>query len=158
MNQEIKTLSVYDMTKAERGQFVNNIIESLESGEISTLKLHKQVKCLEDLVKQITANELYKGSVLAEAAHYGKSFDHLGAKWQVKEAGTKYDYSQCNDPELYQMQQQLDELTEKVKSRQKFLQLAPPEGIEVLDDQSGEVYRLYPPSKSSTTTVTITLP
>lgn len=156
-NKEI-ILSVYEMTKSERGEFVTRLVEKLESGEMSPLKVHKQVKCMEDLIKQITANENYRNYLLAEAAHYPKSFELHGAKFQVKEAGTKYDYSQCNDYVLTELQQQLDELTEKVKNRQKFLQLAPPEGIEVLEDQSGEVYRIYPPSKSSTTTVTITLP
>lgn len=146
------------MTKAERGEFVTRLVEKLESGEAEPLKVHKQVKCMEDLIKQITANEDYRKYLLNEAAKYGKSFDLHNAKFQVKEAGTKYDYSQCNDYVLVELQQKLDELTEKVKNRQKFLQLAPTEGIEVLEDQSGEVYRIYPPSKSSTTIVTITLP
>ena len=156
-NNEI-ILSVYEMTKAERGEFVTRLVEKLESGGMSPLKVHKQVKCMEDLIKQITANDTYKQYLLDEAAKYGKSFELHGAKFQVKEAGTKYDYSQCNDYVLTELQQQLNELTEKVNNRQKFLQLAPPEGIEVLEDQSGEVYRIYPPSKTSTTTVTITLP
>ena len=156
-NNEI-ILSVYEMTKAERGEFVTRLVEKLESGEAEPLKVHKQVKCMEDLIKQITDNKDYRKYLLDESAKYGKSFELHNAKFQVKEAGTKYDYSQCNDPELSILQQQLDELTEKVKNRQKFLQLAPQEGIEVLDQSSGEVYRIYPPAKQSTTTVTITLP
>ena len=156
-NKEI-ILSVYEMTKTERGEFVTRLVEKLESGEVEPLKAHKQVKCMEDLIKQITANDTYKQYLIDEAGKYGKSFQLHGAEYQVKEAGTKYDYSQCNDPELATMQQQLDELTEVVKNRQKFLQLAPPEGIEVLEDKTGEVYRIYPPAKSSTTTVTIKLP
>jgi hypothetical protein len=156
MNNEIQ-LSLYEMTKTERGEFVTRLVEKLDTGEADPLQVHKQVKCMEDLIKQITANENYRKHLLDEAGKYGKSFELNGAKYQVKEAGTKYDYSQCNDPELYAMQQQLDELTEKVKNRQKFLQLAPLEGIEVLEDQTGEVYRIYPPSKSSTSTLSITL-
>lgn len=157
MGNELQ-ISLYDLTKTERGEFVTRLVEKLESGAADPLQIHKQVKSMEDLIKQITSNEKYQSYVLATAQHYGKSFELNGAKYQVKEAGTKYDYSQCNDPELYAMQKQLDELTEKIKNRQKFLQLAPPEGIEVLEDQTGEVYRIYPPSKTSTTTVSITLP
>jgi len=157
MTNEVQ-LSLYDMTKAERSEFVTRLVEKMESGKSHPLQVHKQVKCMEDLIKQITSNDEYKSYVLATAEHYGKSFEFNDAKYQIKETGVKYDYSQCNDPELFNMQKQLDELTEKVKNRQKFLQLAPSEGIEVLEDQTGEVYRIYPPSKSSTTIVTITLP
>ena len=157
MNNELQ-ISLYDLTKTERREFVTRLVEKLDVGEANPLQVHKQVKCMEDLIKQITANEDYRKHLLDEAGKYGKSFELHGAKYQVKEAGTKYDYSQCNDPELWAMQHELDKLTEKVKNRQKFLQLAPSEGIEVLEDQTGEVYRIYPPSKISTTTVSITLP
>jgi hypothetical protein len=156
MNNEIQ-LSLYEMTKTERGEFVTRLVEKLDAGEADPLQVHKQVKSMEDLIKQITANEDYRKHLLDEAGKYGKSFELNGAKYQVKEAGTKYDYSQCNDPELYAMQQQLDELTEKVKNRQKILQLAPPTGTEMLNFKTGEAYFIYPPSKSSTTVISITL-
>ena len=80
-----------------------------------------------------------------------------GAKYQVKEAGTKYDYSQCNDPFYDELQAAAISADEKLKARAIFLQSLPTSGMIITDPLTGETYTAYPPSKSSTTTVSITL-
>jgi hypothetical protein len=114
MNNEIQ-ISLYDLTKTERGEFVTRLVDKLDAGEADPLQVHKQVKCMEDLIKQITANEDYRKHLLEEAGKYGKSFELNGAKYQVKEAGTKYDYSQCNHPDLVILEQQLARTQDAIK-------------------------------------------
>jgi hypothetical protein len=48
-------------------------------------------------------------------------------------------------------------INEKLKERQKFLQSMPSDGLGVFIEETGEVFTLYPPSKSSTTSVAVTL-
>ena len=156
MNNKIQ-ISLYDLTKTECGEFVTRLVEKLDAGGLHPLQVHKQVKCMEDLIKQITKNKDYRKHILDEASKYGKSFELNGAKYQVKEAGTEYDYSQCNDPFYDELQAAAISAAEKLKARAIFLQSLPTSGMIITDPLTGETYTAYPPSKSSTTTVSITL-
>lgn len=150
-------MEILRLTKADRESWVSSIVSEIDNGEINPLSIHAQVKCLEDMLKELTSHPAYKSAVLDEAGKYGKSFELYNAKFSIREVGVKYDYSQCGDIILNELTEQLDALSEKVKARQKFLQLVPAEGIDIVSDQTGEVSKIYPPSKSSTTSITVTL-
>lgn len=145
------------LTKQERTTWVQSIIDQINEGIVSPLSIHTQVKCLEDMLKELTCNETYKASCLDEAAKHGKAFELYNAKFSVREVGVKYDYSQCGDNvlnELVAKQQQIDEL---VKARQKMLQTVSEKGMVITDEESGETFTVYPPAKSSSTSVAVTL-
>lgn len=151
------SLAMFQTTKQDRLAFCNQVIEAIESGETDALKIHLQVKSAEDLIKQLTANETYKKYLLDEASKYGKSFEFMNAKIETKEVGVKYDYSQTNDSVLFEMETRQIELSEKLKQRQKFLQTVHPAGLIVTDIDSGETFKVFPPSKTSTTSIAVTL-
>ena len=151
----VGVLSLLDTTKEQRESFVRSIVSALEEGIADPLKVHLQVKNTEDLIKQITSDEKYREFLLSEAQKHGKSFEAYNAKFQVKETGTRYDYSVCNDPELSELQEIADKANEAVKARQKFLQNAPASGTQIL--AGDELVTVYPPIKLSTTSVTVTL-
>lgn len=151
----IGVLSLLETTKEQRESFVRSIVSALDEGQVDPLKIHLQVKNTEDLIKQITADEKYREFLLNEAQKYGKSFEQYNAKFQVKETGTRYDYSGCNDAELRELEMQAQHWQDKLKERQKFLQNIPASGLEVL--QGDELVTVYPPVKTSTTSVTVTL-
>jgi hypothetical protein len=151
----IGVLSLLETTKEQRESFVRSIVSALDEGQVDPLKIHLQVKNTEDLIKQITADEKYREFLLNEAQKYGKSFEQYNAKFQVKETGTRYDYSGCNDAELRELEMQAQHWQDKLKERQKFLQNLPASGLEVL--QGDELVTVYPPVKTSTTSVTVTL-
>lgn len=160
MNQELQStnlLSLFDTTKAERQAFVNDVLTNLDGGIIDPLKVHLQVKAMESIIEGLTKSDTYKSFVLDAAQKYGsKSFEFGNASIQIKEAGTKYDYSQCGDPVYDRLEKEAQEANEKLKARQKFLQTI--NGfITVLDEETGQVLCLYPPSKTSSTTVSVTL-
>lgn len=151
----VGVLSLLETTKEQRESFVRSIVSALEEGTADPLKVHLQVKNTEDLVKQLTSDENYRELLLSEAQKHGKSFEAHNAKFQVKEVGTKYDYSVCGDPVLQELELAAAKATEALKERQKFLQYVPAKGAEVL--VGDELFTIYPPVKSSTTSVSVTL-
>ena len=151
----VGVLSLLETTKEQRESFVRSIVSALDEGTADPLKVHLQVKNTEDLIKQITSDEKYREFLLNEASKYGKSFEQYNAKFQVKETGTRYDYSVCGDSEIQALQEEADKLAEKIKARQKFLQSVPASGLELL--RGDELITIYPPIKTSTTSVTVTL-
>ena len=150
----VTDLSLFETTKAERQDFAQSVVNGLKEGLSDPLKVHLQVKCMEDLIKQITSHPDYKDLTLDEAAKYGKSFEHYNAKFEIKEMGGKYDYSNCGDPIYNRLAEELAELEKKVKDRQAFLKAVQP-GTELLIED--EVIVLYPPVKTSTTSITVNL-
>ena len=155
MNQELQTLSLFDLNKEQRSELVQTTIERIANGELSPLKAHLQVKAMEDIIDQITKDKTYKDMLLDESAKYGKSFEFGNGKFSTKETGVRYMYDQCNDPVLAELYAANDELLEKIKLRQKFLQTVPAEGMDIR--VGDELVTVYPPAKSSTTSVTVTL-
>ncbi len=152
---KITDLSLFETTKAERQDFAQSVIKGIKDGLSDPLKVHYQVKCMEDIIKNITNDAEYKSMTLDEAAKYGKTFDHYNAKFEVKEMGVKYDYSVCNDPVYNKLKAQLTVLEDEVKAREKYLKAIPTTGVETLLED--EVITLYPPNKTSTTTITVNL-
>jgi hypothetical protein len=147
-------LSLFETTKAERQDYAQSVVNGLKDGLSDPLKVHLQVKCMEDLIKQITSHPEYKDLTLDEAAKYGKSFEMHNAKFEVKEMGVKYDYSACGDPVYNELSQKMAELEKELKDRQAFLKAIKP-GTEILVED--EVVVLYPPVKTSTTSITVNL-
>ena len=47
--------------------------------------------------------------------------------------------------------------TDKVKEREQWLKTIPDGGIDIVDDSSGELVKVYKPIKSSTTTYKVSL-
>lgn len=148
-------LSLFETSKTERLSFAQSVINSAKEGLINPLKLHLQVKCLEDLIKQITSNPDYKELTIDEAYKYGKTFEQHNAKFEIKEMGVKYDFTNCGDPIMTDLLEQQATLDAQIKERQKFLKSVPAEGLQTLIED--EVVTLYPPVKTSTTTISVNL-
>lgn len=151
--QPTSILSLFETTKSQRASFINQVIETLQEGQIDPLKLHLQVKCTEQLLSELKDRPEYKEAVLLEAAKHGKKFEHYNAEFQVKEAGTKYDYSNCGDEELAALRDKLDEIQSKIKEREGMLKSFPSTGL--ADPNNGNM--LYPPTKTSTTILQVSL-
>ena len=148
-------LSLFETSKTERQEFAQAVINNAKEGHLNPLKLHLQVKCLEDLIKQITSHPSYRELTLDEAYKYGKSFEHYNAKFEIKEMGVKYDYSVCNDPVYNNLKSKLALLEDEIKAREKYLKAIPSQGVETLLED--EVVTLYPPNKTSTTSISVNL-
>ena len=170
-NTELTTtniLSLFETNKAQRLTFCENLIRKLEEGEANPLQIQAQIKCMEDIINTLTNTDKaknknldvaikYKAMLMMAAEKYSKSFQLYNATYSIKEVGTKYDYSNCNDAELLELMAQSEALKEKIKTKQDFLQKVPFSGMAIINEETGETYKVYPPSKTSTTAVAVSL-
>jgi hypothetical protein len=158
-------VALFDMSKADHANFATMIVDAMDNGNADPLKVHLQLKSMEKVFKNLTDKEenealskRYRDHVLSAAQQYGgKKFEFHNSVIEIKEAGTKYDYSQCCDPILADLEKRTKELSDELKSRQKMLQLLKPSGQEMIDPSTGESFTAYPPAKTSTTSVQVTI-
>lgn len=145
------------LTKSEIKSLANQtVLNILEVG--NPLLIAEAISAMEAFVKEVKDNPEFKSYVRDEVEKYTKGFTSpSGAKIELAEVGTKYDYSQCGDVEWEMMDAEMKSLKEKISEREKFLKNLPGAGIEQLNKETGEVTTIYPPSKSSTSSYKITL-
>jgi hypothetical protein len=148
-------LSLFDTTKQQRAAFAQQVITDIAEGNKNPLDVHLQIKSMQDLADEIIGNQEYKSALLDESAKHGKSFTYHNAKIDQREVGVKYDYSQCDDPILLDIQARAELVNKELKERQEFLKKVPAAGIEIRHED--ELVTVFPPSKSSTTSVVVKL-
>lgn len=161
---QVSVLGLFETTKEDRQIFIEEVLHQIEEGEVDVLKTHLQIKHAENLLKNFTdkktnpnAASRYSKSLLEAAEKMGKKFGYQNAEFQIKETGVVYDYNVCNDPIISELLQQQSDIDAKVKERQKFLQTVPEKGFLITIEDTGETLTVYRPSKSSTTSVAVTL-
>lgn len=144
-------------TKEERTQVVREIFQELLEGRINPMELHIRMKSIEEVVKQLTSKPTYKAIVLEDAEKHGKSFQYHNAKVDIREVGVKYDYSGCGSGALAELYEQQERLSAVIKEHETYHKALPTSGVKVVFEATGEVETHYPPAKSSTTSVAVTL-
>lgn len=145
---EITWLDAPGLSKQQNTSLADAIIRKVEQGEVNPLTAFLQIKSIEDVCKK--AKEGINQWSLEEAQKHGvRSFDYQGAKVEISELGTKYDFSSCGDVIWESLKQQL-------KDRESFLKTIK-EPIEMVNPDGGEIYRVHAPVKRSTTGLKITL-
>jgi len=149
-------LSLFQTTKAERSSFIADVMERIENGTADAIKVHLQLKAMEEIVKSLTTNESYKTHLIDAAEKNGKKFVAFNAEFSIKEMGQRYDFTYCGDDELLEFYTQQEKLKYLIKEREDFLKKVPVSGMQKVTE-TGEVITLFPPSKTSTTTVAVTL-
>ena len=148
-------VTLFDTNKEQRKTFVADLLTRLYDGSISPIRAHYSIKCMEEIIKAITADHTYKTMVLDEVEKNGKKYEYHNAEFSVRETGVKYDWSKTNDPLIIQLLTQQRDLEERIKERQEFLKNVPASGFDMVVED--EVVRVYPPAKSSTTSVVVSL-
>ena len=144
---------LFRTSKIERQLFVASIVETIEQGQTNPLKIHLQIKAMEDIITQLKENVTYRHALLSEAEKHGKKFEYQNAEIAIREVGTKYDYSTTEDVVIADLLRQKEELDKVIKNRQKMLQTLPASGM--ADPINGNM--IYPAVKTSTTSVVVTL-
>ena len=144
------------ITKTDIKTISNNMVaDILNNGHI--IESADALNKMETLIKEIKSNPDWIDYLREQVAMNGASvITSSGTKLELAEVGIKYDFSKCGDEMLNDLlaeQQRIDEL---VKERQTFLKTIPVSGIDVVTI-SGELVRLYPPSRSSTSSIKTTI-
>ena len=129
--------------------------EILETGRI--IEAADMIAKMEFFIKELKSNADYIDYLRYEIAKYGSAHTTAsGTRIELAEVGVKYDYVFCEDDILNDMMIQREALDERIKERQEFLKRLPSEGIDIISEH-GEMKRIYPPSKSSTSSVKCTI-
>jgi hypothetical protein len=157
INKPMELQQIFETTKEQRTEFTYQLIQRLNAGELDPLKTHLQVKALEDMLETLKANKDYKDAVLQAAVLNGKDFEYMSAKFNIREVGVKYDYTKCESPAYEEIIADFNDATKAKKDMEEFLKKVPHSGLDIINGVTGEVTRVYPPAKSSTTSVAVSL-
>lgn len=149
MNQ-IELFSKIPQSKEEIKTYAKSIKDMFLSGENENLLQFKALKVFESIIKEALLDKEIKKSVLNAAEKYGKNIELYGCEYSICEAGTKYDYSNCNDDILNQLEDAKAKLEEQIKEHQEFLKTI---GNKEIYNEQG--VRLNAPTKTSETIVKI---
>ena len=149
------TVNKIPASKEEQAVLSSAMINSVLDGEIDPIKAVVQAKSLVETLTLFLKDKGVNDLVLREVEKYGKQTSKDGATIAIKEVGSKWDYSECGDPIYNRLSSQKAEIEEKLKEREALLKATREPRTEV-DEETGEVYTVNPPSKSSTTSYAIT--
>ena len=149
------TVNKIPASKEEQAVLSSAMINSVLDGEIDPIKAVVQAKSLVETLTLFLKDKGVNDLVLMEVEKYGKQTSKDGATIAIKEVGSKWDYSECGDPIYNRLSAKKAEIEEKLKEREALLKATKEPRTEV-DEETGEVYTVNPPSKRSTTSYAIT--
>jgi len=157
MEPVTNTLNLLPSNTAQVALFVQKVKDEVLSGDYNVLDVLIQLRAAQDAIDILNKDsEIVEAASKEYAKHGQKTLDYNGAKITEKEAGTKYDYDGCKDPVHGKLKSDALFAAERCKERETFLK-ALKEPVTIIDEQTGEVVKLNPPSKTSKTILSITL-
>lgn len=141
------TLSLMPSTATEVAKFSKLLIQGVRSGEINPLQLvvqlHALTKVYEEVREEIEENVLREAEMFPE-----KVIERYGARIEKSEVGAKYNYATSRDIEWERLDSEFRTIERKRKEREEFLR-ALKEPMTAVNEETGEVYRISPPFKTS---------
>lgn len=141
------TLKLMPSTTSEVARFSHQLIKGVKSGEINPLELIVQLHALTKVYEEV--REEIEENVLKEAEKYPeKVIERYGARIVKEEVGTRYNYLKTGDVEYEQLHAEAQTANRRLKEREEFLK-ALKEPIQLLDERTGELYKVHPPFKTS---------
>ncbi len=146
------------VTKQDVLDLADSISKEVLDGNASAIETAAKIKFLTDALE--SAKEKIKSFVIEEASKYDKneSITTLGFyRVEVKEMGTKYDFSQCNHPKWNELQSEIERLREEQKQVETFLKGLKASMSIASEDTDGEIVTVYPPIKTLTTSAVFTI-
>lgn len=147
-------LAIMPNTKEEIKSFSSKLIQQVSNGDINPLQVHVQLKAIEGVIKAVNDSKEYKDAIRSQSELSGKSFQAYGAKIDLVEVGTKYDYSGCNHSEYEDICKEIAILEGRKKEIESMLKTL--SGPMAIITNHGEAVEVYPPIKSSTSSIKVT--
>lgn len=141
------TLALMPSTAVEVAKFSKHLIEAVRSGDVNPLQLIVQLHALTKVYEEV--REEIEENVLREAEKFPERIiERYGARIEKSEVGTKYNYETSKDIEWEQLNSEFKTIDRKRKEREEFLR-ALKEPMTAVNEETGEVYRIAPPFKTS---------
>ena len=133
--------------------FSDQLIESVKKGEANPVELLIQLKAMSKVTERVL-NEIRENFVTEGDKYPTNSFEFNGVRLEKGEVGVKFDFTVCKDTTWERLNTDTQTAAEKLKERQEFLKtLRGP--LTVVDDITGEIVTIYPPNKTSTTSLKV---
>jgi hypothetical protein len=153
MQNNLQTIdeAVYGLDITKVNDAIQHLTKGVEDGLINPLELLTKIRATEKVLNGVLAN--IKDQIVTEALKYGKEPIIVnGVEMKIQEAGVKYDYFKCNHPEYNILVNQKNHISDKMRDLEAILK-ANKTSWEHVDTMTGETFTIYPPIKTSTTTV-----
>lgn len=150
----LTSLSLNTLTKKDIQENANLIKKAIAEGLVDSVdmyiygkKLEAQAKKVIEAVQEYASGDLNIGK--------NEKYDRFGTSVTTRDAG-KYDYSTSKDPEWDKLDAQIKSLAEQKKERENFLKSLT-KSMTVVDEESGDINTVYPPAKSSTLSIVVSI-
>ena len=157
---DIKLFSYLDndsLSKETMRMQSSALIQPIIDGEIDPLRAVAKIRFLSDMLAATLKDDRVKDVVLSEIdKNGGKEATAFGAKFSQKEMGVSYDFSVCGDPEYDRLAKEMEALKSQMKEREKYLLGIPSEGIPMVDQETGDCYKIIRPLRRASLNYTIT--
>jgi len=129
-------------TKANIENVAKSVLQPIQDGNMYAPEVAVRIKFLEEVFKKVKSElEIKENDTV------------LGAKIEIVEARTKYNYSESD--KWQEIKSKMLPLEEELKQVEEQIKIATKIGKSFIDEQTGEV--ISPVQKSSTTSYKITL-
>ena len=157
---EIKLFSYLDngsLSKETMQIQSRTLIQPIIDGEIDPLQAVAKIRFLSDMLAATLKDDRVKDVILNEIdKNGGKEITAFGVKFTQKEMGVSYDYTVCQDPEYNRLAADMETLKAKMKEREKYLMGIPAEGIPMVDQETGDCYKIIRPLRRASLGYSVT--
>lgn len=157
---EIKLFSYLDngsLSKETMQIQSRTLIQPIIDGEIDPLRAVAKIRFLSDMLTAALKDDRVKDIVLGEInKNGGKEATAFGVKFTQKEMGVSYDYTVCGDPEYDRLAAEMEDLKARMKDREKFLMGIPAEGLPMVDQETGDCYKIIRPLRRASLNYSVT--
>lgn len=148
-------LRILPSTLTECAKFAKAVIQSVKDGEANALEVHVMLKAFEKASEAIL--DCIRDNVMTQMDRYSeKSVELMGARIDKAEVGVKYKYETSGDPIWETRKSILNTAADMLKEREVFLRSLK-EPLMILDEITGEIIKINPPLKTSTSGLKVTL-
>ena len=143
-------------TKENQREAVNTLVKNIKDGEVDPITAYTTIKALYECLGLFLKDKDVVDSTVAACEKFGKEgASYNGASLVVTEASVRYDFSICGDSKWKELAAQKAEIDTKIKAREAFLKAVPAKQT-IVNEETGEIDIIYPPAKTSSTTVKVT--
>ena len=157
---EIKLFSYLDngsLSKETMQIQSRTLIQPIIDGEIDPLRAVAKIRFLSDMLAAALKDDRVKDVILNEIdKNGGKEVTAFGVKFTQKEMGVSYDYTVCQDPEYNRLSTEMETLKAKMKEREKYLMGIPAEGIPMVNQETGDCYKIIRPLRRASLGYSVT--
>lgn len=150
LQQDLLNINKYAIQKS-----AIDIIKSLDEGELNPLEILKVFKSVEKLFEEIKPS-LDKYTLMEANKYPEKTLELYNTFFTKKESPAQYDYRGCNDDVYIELKERQKLINEAIKERETFLK-AIPNSIELTNEETGEIKRVFAPTTTSKTIIQVSI-